>query len=89
MYLKEIKICTNTCSGINRIAKIYFEDKGKTFYWDEISPEKIRKSPGGKVTPEDLKEITEVLLKERARRRFTLDARLISQALKSLIGKKS
>ena len=56
MYLKEIKLCTNTCSGINRIAKIYFEDKGKTFYWDEISPEKIRKSPGGEVTPEDRSE---------------------------------
>ncbi|GBE55583.1 MAG TPA: hypothetical protein ENH28_06795 [Euryarchaeota archaeon] len=88
MYLKEIKLCTNTCSGINRIAKIYFEDKGKTFYWDEISPEKIRKSPGGEVTPEDLKKITEVLLKEKARRRFTRDAKLISKALKSLIGKK-
>lgn len=84
MHLKEIKRYTNMCSGATSKARIYFQEEGELYYWDELTPKKLKKSPYGEANLEVVEEAKKVLRKERAKRRFTPQARLISKALKGL-----
>ncbi len=72
------------CSGLTQSAKIYFEDRGRIFYWDELAPNIVRKNPSGRANIDEIMEIREVLIKEKVKRRFTPEARIISKALKYL-----
>lgn len=84
MRLKQIKYYYNMCSGSTKVARVYFQEHEKLYYWDELSPGEIRVSPSGKAGGEVREKVKSLLKRERARRRFTSEAHLLSKALKSL-----
>ncbi|WP_457555722.1 hypothetical protein [Candidatus Pyrohabitans sp.] len=84
MRLREIACHYGTCGGSTSRVKIYFADRNRTFYWDELFPHRIKRSPAGSANREEVRVIVEVLRRELARRRFTSNAYYLRKALRSL-----
>lgn len=86
MRLREITCLSGTCGGSTSRVKIYFEEGGKVFYWDEVFPHRLKRSPTGSVHKAEYRKVISALRRELSRRRFTGDAYYLRKALKSLTG---
>jgi hypothetical protein len=84
MRLKGIACLYGTCGGSTSRVKIYFADRSGTFYWDELFPRRVKRSPTGRVGEEDVRRVISTLRRELSRRRFTRDAYYLRKALRSL-----
>jgi hypothetical protein len=87
MRLKGIACISGMCSGATSRVKIYFEERGKTFYWDELFPRRVKRSPTGEVGEADVKKVISTLKRELSRRRFTSEAYYLRKALRALTGR--
>ncbi|NOZ58949.1 MAG: hypothetical protein GXO66_05170 [Euryarchaeota archaeon] len=86
MRLKNIARLYGSCGGSTCRVKIYFEERGRTFYWDELFPRRIRRSPAGSADREEVRKVVSALRRELSRRRFTSEAYYLRKALRSLGG---
>ena len=87
MRLKGITCFSGTCGGATSRVKIYFEERGNTFYWDELFPRRIRRSPAGRAGREEIRKVISTLRRELSKRRFTGDAYYLRRALRELAGR--
>ncbi len=86
MRLKGIACFSGTCGGATSRVKIYFEERGNIFYWDELFPRRVKRSPAGKVGKAEIKKVISTLRRELSKRRFTSDAYYLRKALHGLTG---
>ncbi|WP_456475395.1 hypothetical protein [Candidatus Pyrohabitans sp.] len=87
MRLKGIACISSMCSGSTSRVKIYFEEGGSTFYWDELFPHRVKRSPTGRVGEAEVKRFIAALRRELSRQRFTSNAYYLRKALKELTGR--
>ncbi len=85
MRIKKIEMCSNMCSGSTTIARIYFKEGKKEYYWEE-NTSRLRQYPTGNVSPEEVEKIIRVLEREKIKRRFTREGVIIRKALRSIRG---